>query len=132
MPQGKTEIKLSRSKIIVDVPVATWKEGDSHIVYCPALEISAYGDNPDEAVHSFKVNLRIFFRHTIEKGTLERILLGLGWTLQQKPKPRYQPPKVSKHVIVRRPGMGPKSIRNERIEIPFTVAPPRPVEAGCD
>lgn len=79
----------------VGITVVVFKEEDIFVAYCPALELSSYGDNEMEAKEAFDEALEIFIEETSKKGTLERELLKLCWKLQQRPKPSYQPPMYS-------------------------------------
>ncbi len=134
MPNSKNmdnRIRRDKDSITVEVAVALWTEGESHIAYCPALEISAYGDNPDEAIYSLKVNLKIFFDYQLKRGTLEATLLDLGWKLQKKPKVEFQPPKISNAEL--RESMKSKldDILKENIHVPIPPPVSRSVEAPC-
>jgi hypothetical protein len=86
-------IKKSMNKIIVGLHLHLLKEGDYYIVYCPALELTSYGETEDIAKKRFDEEMSIFFNETNRKGTLEKYLLKMGWTLTQKPKPKYSPPE---------------------------------------
>ena len=78
--------------IKVGVNVFILKEDDLFVAYCPALELSSYGETKDEAKESFKQAMHILIEDTQRKGTLEKLLLSLGWTLRLKPNVSYQPP----------------------------------------
>ena len=84
----------SFTNVIIDVLVG--KQGDYYVAYCPALELSSYGKTEDEAKGNFDIELDIFLGETEKRGTLEKILLKLGWCLKQSPLPTYLPPKPSK------------------------------------
>jgi len=62
--------------------------------YCPALELSSYGSSVGDAQSAFDEALEIFLEDTIQKGTLEKVLLKLGWTLKAIPKADFEPPKL--------------------------------------
>lgn len=57
-------------------------EYDVTIIYSPALNISGYGYNPDEAKNSFNIALHEFFQYTNNKKTFDKILKELGWTFK--------------------------------------------------
>jgi len=82
------DIKLS-------IPVFITKEGDSYVTYSPALELSSYGDTIEEAKEAFEDAMQIFIEETIKKGTLEKCLLSLGWSLRKLPVPLYDPPSLN-------------------------------------
>jgi hypothetical protein len=85
-------IKKSMSTITVGIHVGIFKEGKYFVVYCPALDLSSYGSDEEIAKRRFEEEVKIFFEETSKKGTLERYLLQLGWTLTKKPQPKYEPP----------------------------------------
>ncbi|GAB2857614.1 hypothetical protein [Hymenobacter ruber] len=72
-----------------------------YVAYCPALELSSYGDTEAEAEAAFEETLQFFIQDTAERGTLDRLLLALGWRLVKKPTPIYEPPRLSAEVLNR-------------------------------
>jgi hypothetical protein len=78
------------------------QEGDYIIAYCPALELSAYGKNEKSAMMAFEDVVSIFIDETTEKGTLEKVLLHLGWRLQLKPVLEFLPPQMKKAEMMSR------------------------------
>ena len=82
------------TEVTVQVQVKILKEGDYLVAYCPMLELSSYGKTLEEAKQGFEGAMRIFIEETVKRGTLERELLGLGWTLRQKPSCEYRPPAL--------------------------------------
>ena len=66
-------------KEIIRVQIQLMKEGDTAIVYSPALEISVYGKSMAEAQTDFHNAVNIFIEETASHGTLERALETLGW-----------------------------------------------------
>lgn len=92
---AKNTVSKSKSSVTISVQVLLFKEDDVWVAYCPALELSSYGDDQDDAKKAFDEAMNIFLEETDRKGTLERYLLKLGWQLQQKPKPVYHQPNFS-------------------------------------
>lgn len=92
---AKQTITQKSNTFSVNIEVFLFEEYGSFVAYCPALELSSYGDDKNEAKKAFDGALKIFLKDTTEKGTLEKFLLKLGWQLQQKPKANYQPPQFS-------------------------------------
>ncbi|MFZ4547769.1 MAG: hypothetical protein ACOYN4_10055 [Bacteroidales bacterium] len=82
----------SENAFKVQLPVIIFKDDNAHIMYCPALDLSGYGNNEDEAQKSFQVTLGEFFLYTLRKKTLESELKKLGWKLKSKHKPMTPPP----------------------------------------
>jgi|WetSurSiteA1Bulk_404760.scaffolds.fasta_scaffold04480_4 predicted RNase H-like HicB family nuclease len=83
----------SFTNVVINVLVGT--QGDYYVAYCPALELSSYGKSEDEARKNFETELAVFIEETEKRGTLEKILLKLGWCLRQSPLPTYVPPPHS-------------------------------------
>jgi hypothetical protein len=83
---GKKQIKVNLSLI-------EFEEDGSRIVYCPALDVSGYGNTETEAMKSFYVSLGEFFHYTTNKKTLASELKLMGWVIRKsKNKPMTPPP----------------------------------------
>ena len=59
--------------------VYIFKEGDVYISYCPALDISGYGKDEEEANNSFGEVMRQHVMYCVENGTLAEDLHNHGW-----------------------------------------------------
>jgi len=92
----KNTIRKQKGSIEVELDVIVSKEGEYFVAYCPALELSSYGDTEKEARNSFDEALDIFVEETSQKGSLLKFLQKIGWTLQQNPVVKYIPP-IQKH-----------------------------------
>lgn len=75
----KGKFNNNKAGIQASLPLISFTEDESFIVYCPALDVSGYGDNKDEALQSFVITLNEFFDYTINKSTLDVELKQLGW-----------------------------------------------------
>ncbi len=62
-----------------NIIVVLFEEGDAHIAYAPALDLSGYGYTDAEATASFEIALKHFLEITTQKGTLLSELRRLGW-----------------------------------------------------
>lgn len=71
--------------------VSIIREGDSFIAYSPALDLSTVGDSLEEAHERFNEAVEIFFEEITKNGTLDEVLLELGW---QKDGDTFTPPVV--------------------------------------
>ena len=70
----------------VGLSLIEFNENDVNIVYSPALDISGYGYNSDEAKNSFNIALHEFFQYTNNKKTFDKVLIELGWTIKGSKK----------------------------------------------
>lgn len=85
------QIKENKGAFEVKLDLFVVKEGEQFVAYCPALELSGYGRTKNAAIKSFDIITKDFFEDTSKKGTLEKVLLNLGWTLKRK---NYEPPHI--------------------------------------
>lgn len=81
----------THSSISVNLPLIVFEEDNSHVVYCPALDVSGYGNTEAEATDSFQIALSEFFRYTTHKKTFEAELRRLGWQFKKMGKPMVPP-----------------------------------------
>ncbi|MGI4874775.1 MAG: type II toxin-antitoxin system HicB family antitoxin [Janthinobacterium lividum] len=63
----------------VELSLVRDKDTGQYVAYCPALQLSSYGDTEAEAQTAFEEALQLFIRDTAERGTLAPLLLALGW-----------------------------------------------------
>lgn len=86
-------ISFGHHRFDVFLDLIIFREDDTHIVYCPPLEVYGYGKDEDEARESFKFALAEFFKYSTNKNTLRTELKRLGWQLKRsKTKPMVPPP----------------------------------------
>jgi predicted RNase H-like HicB family nuclease len=115
----KQTITRMKNSFKVEVAIVINKEYDSFVAYSPALELSSYGDSEKEALVAFDDALDIFIEETTKKGTLEKVLLKLGWTLRQVPKVEYRPPQLSEEELFRWMKSGAHNVIREQIALPY-------------
>ncbi len=87
--------KSGRDNINMNLPVIMFEEDGAQIVYCPALDVSGYGKNTDEANESFKTSLSEFFKYTLHKNTFISELSRMGWTIRKNKNKPMHPPEMS-------------------------------------
>lgn len=75
--------KNSEAKVKANIVLITFKEQDNYIVYSPHLEVTGYGKNEEEAMHSFNHCLGVFLDYTVNKKTIHKELISLGWQLKK-------------------------------------------------
>lgn len=76
----------------VTLDVLLIKEGDYIVSYCPALNLSSFGDTEEDAKTAFDEAMDIFLKELQKRGTLEKVLLNLGWSLKKFPTVSFLPP----------------------------------------
>ena len=61
------------------IPVSFLKEGKQFVAYTPALDLSSAGRTLSEAKKNFGEAVQIFLKELTRMGTLEDVLVDLGW-----------------------------------------------------
>jgi len=79
-------------KIVVKLQMIEFEENGVTIIYCPALDLSGYGNNSKEAEESFNISLSEFFLYTLHKGTFYNEFKRLGWKVHEKKKSKPMTP----------------------------------------
>ncbi len=87
-----------QNDIIVNLPMISFEEDGSQILYCPALDLSGYGKSEKEALESFQIVLGEFLLYTTHKRTLDKELISLGWLVKKKRR-KMIPPSMQKLLV---------------------------------
>jgi len=82
--QSNQRFKNKRHDVTANVIIVLFEEGDAHIAYSPALDLSGYGYTDEEARASFEIALSQFLDITTKKGTLFSELKRFGWNLKDR------------------------------------------------
>jgi hypothetical protein len=88
--------KSNEHTVDVDLSLIIFADDGTDVVYCPALDISGYGLNEQEAIESFKIALGEFFQYTLHEKTFISELKRLGWTVTKNKNSPMIPPTMSK------------------------------------
>lgn len=87
--------KDNEHTVDVNLSLIIFEEDGSNVVYCPALDISGYGLNEQEAIESFKVCLGEFLLYTLHKKTFVSELKRMGWIIKKNEAKPMIPPTMS-------------------------------------
>jgi Zn-finger protein len=85
-----------KNKIECTLPLIVFKEDNCFISYCPALDLSGYGETELDADKSFEEVLSEYFKYTVHKKTLADDLKKKGWTIRKNLKKCPIPPSMGK------------------------------------
>ena len=64
------ELSNECSTVETELALMSIQEDGVCFVYCPALDLTGYGDNEEEAKNSFATTLKIYLDYTIRNNTL--------------------------------------------------------------
>jgi len=79
-------IKKDNKFIEVQLGVLVFQKDEAYIAYCPALELSTYGDRIGDVKTAFDDLIKSYMEDSIKMGTLEKDLRAHGWDMPQTPK----------------------------------------------
>lgn len=86
---------ISKIKVQGNISVHYYQEKEVFIAYSPMLDLSSCGSTFDEAARNFDEAVQILFSECDEKGTLDEVLLSLGWEAKRRGDGRvFVPPRL--------------------------------------
>ncbi len=94
MLNGTFKNKGSHISVVLDMYM--FNEDDSIIIYCPSLDLSAYGDSEEDAKSAFEQSLEIYLDYCIKKNTLVKDLRSHGWNIKSRNQHKIQAPLLDK------------------------------------
>ena len=77
--------------IQANVPVIYLREGDTFLVYTPALDLCAHGDSLEDAKKSFETSVELFFEEVVKHNTVNQVFREYGW---KEKKRKWMPPII--------------------------------------
>lgn len=80
----KAEHLTQDSTINVELTLISFTEENMFFVYCPALDLTGYGDNEKDAKNSFSQTLKMYLNYTTENKTFIKDLTVHGWTVKNR------------------------------------------------
>lgn len=90
------EWKSANNSIELSLPLIVFQEDNTFITYCPAFDLSGYGNTEHEAYESFNIVLGEYFLYTTRKKTLGEDLRKHGWIVSNNKTKPMMPPELSK------------------------------------
>jgi hypothetical protein len=83
MVDMKNLIRAEGDKSVeIQLGVLIFQEGESYLAYCPALELSTYGDSISDAKDAFEDLIKSYSEDCEKMGTLNKELSAHGWIKQ--------------------------------------------------
>ena len=118
-----TNIEHGNKFIEVKLCVYLFKEDDSYIAYCPALDLSSYGTTENHARKSFEEILEITLKYMINKNTLIEDFQKHGWIIKSLKQKKIKSPSIEQMIHsnkVLKDILDNKEYRkyNQQVEIP--------------
>ena len=84
------------AKLAFNLPVSIFKEGKLYVAHTYALDLSTSGKSLEQAKERFIEATNLFFEELNNMGTLEQVLLDLGW---EKDNKNWLPPVQVSHEL---------------------------------
>lgn len=89
--KGNVQVGIGGS-IKFNLPFIIFEEDNTHFCYCPALDLTGYGNTEQEAISSISTVLEDYFDYTVKKRTLTTDLKRLGWHVKNSLRKKMTPP----------------------------------------
>ena len=86
------QLDYKGKSLSVSLSMYLFKEDKSYILYCPALDLSAYGDTEDKAKDNFADIFGITIKYMLNKNTLKEDLLNHGWQIKNLNQKKIKAP----------------------------------------
>ena len=83
-----------KTKISLNVGVYIFQEDNVYISYCPALDLSGYGETENAAKTSFGQTLGMYIEYCLHKNTLVKDLQKHGWKIKSMKQKRIKAPDM--------------------------------------
>ena len=68
-------------------------DDNTFTAFCPALQLSTYGDSAEDVKDAFNEALGAFIEEMEEKNVFQDELIRLGWTLEAGIRPHFRQPE---------------------------------------
>lgn len=81
-------------KIKFDLDLYMFREEHVVISYCPALDLSSYGNTKKEAIDNFIEMFKMYLEHCSENGTLIKDLKKHGWNIKSQKQRNIKSPST--------------------------------------
>lgn len=85
------EKDFGNRRVSINTQVFLFEEDNVYFAYNPALDLTGYGNDANEALGSLTVVLDEFLRYTLNKNTFFLELQRLGWKIKSKKKQMSAP-----------------------------------------
>ena len=109
-------IKKHNNKFIeIQLGVLVFQEEESYLAFCPALNLSTYGESIGDVKVAFDDLIASYIEDGTKMGTLETDLLAHGWTLHLNAGQAEPPKSVDLNI----PGGMLRQQFNEPFRIPI-------------
>ena len=87
------EMQISKGKLKAHLDLYSFLENNIHIIYCPALDMSGYGESEEDAQKSFEEVFTSSMKYMVNKSSLHDDLKKHGWNVRGKKSHDLKSPK---------------------------------------
>ena len=87
------ELKVPKGNISAHLDLYSFLDKNIHILYCPALDMSGYGETEEDAQKSFEEVFTTSMAYMVNKNSLHDDLKKHGWNIRGKKSHDLKSPK---------------------------------------
>ncbi len=113
----KDEIKIKNGRVAafrLTILGYEDKDEDVFVLFTPALDLYAYGDDEKEAYKAMEETLMLYVDHVNEENTIEKDLHKLGWRHQKLLRKKFNPPSYDPMEIMSSKGVDKFQVSNQQ------------------
>lgn len=111
------DLKFKNGEVSLNLTLIGYKDDDNFVLYSPALDLYAYGDNENEAFQAFDETINLYLDHVINENTLEKDLKKLGWKRHNFFKKRFNPPQYDPREIMSKKGVNSFNVIDKQLAL---------------
>lgn len=99
----REHIRITKGKVSIHVVVVAGKDGEHFVNYSPSLNISSYGDSPEDAKKAFEECMAIFAEDLLDLSVKERdsLIKSMGWSKEVRRNKNFSKCYVDEAGILR-------------------------------
>jgi hypothetical protein len=110
-------IKMKNNQLTLNLTLIGYIDEGNFILFSPALDLYAYGENEDDAFKAFDETISLYLDHVKEENSLDEDLKKLGWKKDALFKKRYTPPKYDPRDIMSEKGVNSFQIVDKSLQL---------------
>ncbi|HBX44799.1 MAG TPA: hypothetical protein DEG28_02790 [Porphyromonadaceae bacterium] len=88
------QLDTKRKSLRAHLEIYSFIENGIYIVYCPALDLSAYGQTEEEAKRTFEKTFEMHFSYCLNENSLYEDLKAHGWNIRGKKSKDIKAPGI--------------------------------------
>lgn len=111
-------LKFKNGELSLNLTLLGYEEEGNFVLYSPALDLYAYGDNEKEALKAFDETIHLYVEYVLSENTLEKDLRERGWKKNLHFKSKFNPPKYDPRQLMSKKGVNSFNVIDKQLALP--------------